>query len=38
MLPNERNPYSAIRDRPGLVLPGGARLAVWVILRRPALR
>jgi len=32
MLPNERIPYSAIQDRPRLVLPGGARLAVWVII------
>jgi len=32
MLPNERIPYSAIKDRPRLVLPGGARLVVWVII------
>jgi allantoinase len=32
MLPRERIPYSAIKDRPRLVLPGGARLAVWVII------
>ena len=32
MLPHERIPYSAIKDRPRLVLPGGARLAVWVII------
>jgi allantoinase len=32
MLPRERVPYSAIKDRPRLVLPGGARLAVWVII------
>ena len=32
MLPNERLAYSAIPDRPPLVLPGGARLAVWVIV------
>ena len=28
----ERVPYSAIVDRPGLTLPGNARLAVWVIV------
>ena len=32
MLPNERVPYSPIVDRPKLVLPGGARMAVWVIV------
>ena len=32
MLPHERIPYSAIKDRTRLVLPGGARLAVWVII------
>jgi peptidoglycan/xylan/chitin deacetylase (PgdA/CDA1 family) len=32
MLPNERLSYSAIIDRPALALPGGARLAVWVIV------
>jgi allantoinase len=32
MLPNERIPYSAITERPRLTLPGGARLAVWVIV------
>jgi len=32
MLPFERIPYSAIRDRPRLALPGGARLVVWVIV------
>ena len=32
MLPNERLSYSAIIDRPPLALPGGARLAVWVIV------
>ena len=32
MLPNERISYSAIQDRPRLVLPGGARLVVWVII------
>jgi peptidoglycan/xylan/chitin deacetylase (PgdA/CDA1 family) len=28
----ERVPYSAIVDRPPLVLPGGARIVVWVIV------
>ncbi|MFN3004185.1 polysaccharide deacetylase family protein [Mycolicibacterium wolinskyi] len=32
MLPNERIDYSAITDRPRLQLPGGARLAVWIIV------
>jgi allantoinase len=32
VLPNERLAYSAISERPPLVLPGGARLAVWVIV------
>src|ERR1700693_2269083 len=32
MLPIERIAYSAIRDRPRLTLPDGARLAVWVIV------
>jgi len=32
VLPNERLAYSAIADRPLLVLPDGARLAVWVIV------
>ena len=32
MLPNERLAYSAIVERPPLALPGGARLAVWVIV------
>ncbi|MBV9827741.1 MAG: polysaccharide deacetylase family protein [Alphaproteobacteria bacterium] len=32
MLPNERLDYSAISQRKRLVLPGGARLAVWVIV------
>jgi len=32
MLPNERVPYSAIKDRPRLVLPDGGRLIVWVIV------
>ena len=32
MLPTERIPYSAIKDRPRLSLPGGARLAVWLIV------
>ena len=32
MLPIERIAYSAIKDRPRLVLPDGARIAVWVIV------
>src|SRR6187397_455748 len=32
MRPNERLAYSAISERPPLRLPGGARLAVWVIV------
>ena len=28
----DRIPYSAIVDRPVLKLPGGARIAVWVIV------
>src|SRR5689334_8995477 len=32
MLPTERLDYSAIPQRRKLVLPGGARLAVWVIV------
>src|SRR6266513_5088059 len=32
MLPIERIAYSAIQERPRLVLPGGARLAVWVVV------
>ena len=32
MLPTERIAYSSIADRPKLTLPGGARLAVWVIV------
>jgi len=32
MLPSERCAYSAIKDRPPLVLPDGARLVVWVIV------
>jgi len=32
MLPNERIDYSSIKNRPRLVLPGGARLVVWVII------
>ncbi len=32
MLPMERIAYSAIKDRPRLALPGGARLVVWVIV------
>ena len=31
-LPRERTPYSAIVDRPPLVLPGGARIVVWSIV------
>src|SRR5262245_36014619 len=31
-LPRERVPYSAIAGRPKLALPGGARVAVWVIV------
>lgn len=30
--PRERLPYSAIVDRPPLVLPGGARIAIWSIV------
>jgi peptidoglycan/xylan/chitin deacetylase (PgdA/CDA1 family) len=32
MLPTERLDYSAIPERRALTLPGGARLAVWVIV------
>jgi peptidoglycan/xylan/chitin deacetylase (PgdA/CDA1 family) len=32
MLPHERIPYSAISNRAPLLLPGGARLVVWVIV------
>jgi allantoinase len=32
MLPSERIPYSAIVERPRLTLPGGARLAVCVVV------
>src|SRR5436309_5606318 len=32
MLPRERIPYSASNDRLPLTLPGGARLAVWVVV------
>src|SRR4249920_4244053 len=32
MLPTERLDYSAIPQRRPLALPGGARLAVWVIV------
>ena len=32
MLPSERIAYSAIPDRPALILPGGARMAVWIIV------
>lgn len=30
--PRDRFPYSAIVDRPSLLLPGGARLALWTIV------
>ena len=32
MQPRDRVPYSAIVDRPALVLPGGARIVVWSIV------
>ena len=32
MLPTGRLAYSAIPERPRLALPGGARMAVWVIV------
>ncbi|MBY0363254.1 MAG: polysaccharide deacetylase family protein [Phreatobacter sp.] len=32
MLPTERIAYSAISERPKLTLPGGKRLAVWLIV------
>lgn len=32
MIPRDRLPYSAIVDRPQRKLPGGARVAVWVIV------
>src|SRR5881409_3696996 len=32
MLPTDRIAYSAIAERPALKLPGGARMAVWVIV------
>lgn len=32
MQPRERAPYSAIVDRPPLVLPGGARIILWSIV------
>jgi peptidoglycan/xylan/chitin deacetylase (PgdA/CDA1 family) len=32
MLPTERLDYSPISDRPRLILPGGARMALWVIV------
>ena len=32
MLPTDRIAYSAIAERPALELPGGARMAVWVIV------
>src|SRR5205814_3467698 len=31
-LPRDRVPYSAIIDRPALVLPGDARMVVWTIV------
>ncbi len=31
-LPKDRLPYSAIVDRPPLVLPGNARMVVWIIV------
>ena len=32
LLPTDRIAYTAIPDRPPLLLPGGARMAVWVIV------
>eukprot|EP01031_Cornospumella_fuschlensis_P015548 gene15548-19007_t len=32
MLPTERISYSPISQRPKLTLPGGARMAVWIIV------
>jgi peptidoglycan/xylan/chitin deacetylase (PgdA/CDA1 family) len=32
MIPRDRAPYSAIVDRPGISLPGGARIIVWTIV------
>jgi allantoinase len=32
MLPTDRLAYSAIADRPRLMLPGNARVAIWVIV------
>ena len=32
MLPTDRIAYSAIAERPALKLPGGARMAIWVIV------
>ena len=32
MLPTDRIDYSAIAERPALKLPGGARMAIWVIV------
>ena len=32
MLPTDRIAYSAIAERPRLLLPDGARMAVWVIV------
>ena len=31
-LPKDRVPYSAIVDRPPLMLPDGARMIVWTIV------
>jgi allantoinase len=32
MLPSERIAYSAISDRPALLLPKGARMVVWIVV------
>ena len=32
MLPSERLDYSPISQRPKLALPGGVRVAIWVIV------
>jgi len=32
MIPRERCSYSAIVDRPPLMLPHGARIAVWTVV------
>ncbi|MEI8153346.1 MAG: hypothetical protein WCG92_17370, partial [Hyphomicrobiales bacterium] len=32
MLPTDRLDYSAITERPAIKLPGGARMAIWVIV------